>query len=576
MRFYWDLAMNIGILALMANFLTKLKLFQGLIMGRQSSFSKKIFLAGLFSLICIFSTFTGVHLDNVIINTRVIGALAAGILGGPLVGTLTGIIGGLHRYFYDPTSLTAVACSLSTMLAGLMGAFLSPYFLRGNSNLRQVALLAATAEFLHMLLILFISQPYALAQETVRTIALPMILVNSVGMMIFMSSIKDSFDGKDVAAEAKLRTGLSVADRCLPYFRSGLSDPEKMKLAAREILGSTFFRAVMILDAKGLLAKEQTEARLCLEPEEEFLTIARQAMEQGQTISIDTVDFSHPLVGLVKNYTIYAAPLMQNNQPEGCLLVLAPRNWLRQGTDRSMVSGLANLLSTQLELSEMDYQKRLRQKAEYQALQSQINPHFLYNTLNTLACICRENPPKARDLLFTMATYYRQTLDSSTHLISLDKELQQVRNYLELEQARFEDKLTVEFITEPDLNLMVPPLILQPLVENAIKYGVDDRGNRRIRIHVADEGTQYSFSVQDQGPGFDPKILGMLADERLDHLEVVRSQRTHVGLHNVRKRIKSIYGCKGQLLINSSARGSLVKLCIPKLESLEHKEVAGL
>lgn len=98
---------------------------------------------------------------------------------------------------------------------------------------------------------------------------------------------------------------------------------------------------------------------------------------------------------------------------------------------------LANLLSTQLELSEMDYQKRLRQKAEYRALQSQINPHFLYNTLNTLACICRENPPKARDLIFTMATYYRQTLDSSTQLISLDKELQQVRNYLELEQARF-------------------------------------------------------------------------------------------------------------------------------------------
>lgn len=134
---------------------------------------------------------------------------------------------------------------------------------------------------------------------------------------------------------------------------------------------------------------------------------------RGGAVTIEDVDFSHPLV------------------------VLARRNWLRQGTDHSMVSGLANLLSTQLELSEMDYQKRLRQKAEYRALQSQINPHFLYNTLNTLACICRENPPKARDLIFTMATYYRQTLDSSTQLISLDKELQQVRNYLELEQARF-------------------------------------------------------------------------------------------------------------------------------------------
>ena len=248
MSVLWDLTVNIMILSVLANFICRLKVVQGLLLERTGNIYKKIILAFMLGLICIYSTSSGVHLDNVIVNTRVIGALAAGILGGPFVGTLTGIIAGVHRYYYDIHGFTAVACSLSTFIAGLLGAFISPYFLKGDWKLGQLAAFTAVAEVIHMILILLISRPFSIAVATVQTIAIPMILVNSIGMVVFISSIRDTFDSKDLASEAKVRSGLSLAERCLPYFRKGLSNTENMNEASTEILSATFFNAVMIMD----------------------------------------------------------------------------------------------------------------------------------------------------------------------------------------------------------------------------------------------------------------------------------------------------------------------------------------
>ena len=131
-----------------------------------------------------------------------------------------------------------------------------------------------------------------------------------------------------------------------------------------------------------------------------------------------------------------------------------------------IVTELARLFSTQLELSDLDYQRRLRKRAELRALQNQVNPHFLYNILNTISSVCRENPDRARELLLTLSLYYRQTLANEQYMIRLSTELYQVMNYLKLEQTRFEEKLAVEFDIKKKINSDNPTYIMQNIVKN--------------------------------------------------------------------------------------------------------------
>ena len=555
----WDLFLNIGILALIANLLTRIKVVQMIFIERNASLLRKTVLAAMLGLVCIFSTNTGIHLDNVIVNTRVIGALAAGIIGGPYVGIVAGLIGGVHRYLYNIEGFTTLACSLSTFLAGILGAVIYPYFQRGRWNLSLIFAITAFAELLHMGMILLLCRPFEIAMQTVETIAIPMILLNSTGMLIFITTIKSVYQEKDLESEAKLRLALSVAEQCLPFFRKGLSNIEGMNKVTEVIMSSTIFSGVLIADRQKVLARKQADSRIHLEFTEQYLKIAGEAMNEKKTITVSKVDSDNPLNYIMEYYTIIASPLMKMEQPAGCLIVFAKRKWLHLEADISFVKGLATLFSTQLELSEIDYQKRLRHKAEFSALQSQVNPHLLYNALNTLAWVSRENPPRARELLVILAQYYRRTLDSNRHMISLREEIQQVNNYLVLEKARFEEKLEVRMDIPEEIDCIVPTLILQPIVENAIKYGVNKEGYRKVGVKVRQSSQRVAIHVTDGGPGFPPEIMKEILSDNPN--SSIGSK--HVGLLNVRNRLKSIFGEESSFIITSSSKGSQVTLIIP-------------
>ena len=201
----------------------------------------------------------------------------------------------------------------------------------------------------------------------------------------------------------------------------------------------------------------------------------------------------------------------------------------------------------------MDYQKQLRRKAEFKALQSQVNPHFLYNALNTISCVCRESPDRARELILTLANYYRQTLENDQYMLSLHAELYHVTSYLELEQARFEEKLQVELDVEEDINCMVPSFILQPLVENAVRYGADRKGLRCVSISARSRDGMAEIAVADKGPGIPDSVVSQLED----------GSGPGVGLLNVHQRLKSIYGEKNGLRIEASPSGSRVSFLVP-------------
>lgn len=257
---------------------------------------------------------------------------------------------------------------------------------------------------------------------------------------------------------------------------------------------------------------------------------------------------------------VIAAPLVEQDKVVGSLAIIVKKRWHGYKPHLIIVTELARLFSIQLELSDLDYQRRLRKRAELRALQNQVNPHFLYNILNTISSVCRENPDRARELLLTLSLYYRQTLENEQYMIRLSTELYQVMNYLKLEQARFEEKLAVEFDIEEELDCVLPSFILQPLVENAVRYGVDKRGFRIINISAETKEDAAVIAVTDHGSGIPD--------------EVVRSLKTGqgkgVGLLNVHKRLQSLYGEEGGLQITVTENGSRVAFRIPlgKIEDL--------
>lgn len=200
-------------------------------------------------------------------------------------------------------------------------------------------------------------------------------------------------------------------------------------------------------------------------------------------------------------------------------------------------------------------------EAELRALRAQINPHFLFNSLNTIAALISLEPKKAEKFTVRLAKVFRYVLlHADRPLSAIDEEMDFLRSYLEIEQIRFGERLLVEFDVEHSVaHTAVPSLILQPLVENAIKHGIAPKvGTSRILVQAKRRNGLILLSVEDDG-------MGLLAkgDQTGRSLPGVRSG-SGVGLQNVRERLHTMYGATASLsLVNIPSGGSRATLEIP-------------
>ena len=557
---FFNLLLNIGLLVLIATMLTKLPMVRSMLLEDSHAMGSRAALAVISGLVSIFSTYTGVRAQGAIVNTRVIGVLAAGLLGGPYVGIGAAVIGGLHRYLFDIGGFTAVSCAVSTFVEGLIGSAFSKRFKAGKIDGAGVFLITALAEIGQMAIILLISRPFPAALDLVRLIAFPMIIMNALGMVVFLGTFNMVFMEEDSQFAEKMRLAMGIVDQSLPHLRKGLYSTADMEATADIIYQSTSCAAVMITDAQKILAMKGENWYDVLRDEAVLKPILGSIHDRKPT-TFSYAEKTDPLYHILKNHIIVAAPLIEMDKPVGSLTMMVKKHWHTSQSNLDFASELARLFSTQLELSDLDYQKQLRRKAEFKALQSQVNPHFLYNALNTISCVCRENPDRARELILTLSSYYRQALENDQYMLSLHTELYHVASYLELEQARFEEKLVVELDVEDDLNCKVPSFILQPLVENAVRHGGDRTGARHVSISAHSVEGMAEIAVADRGQGIPREVV----------LGLYTGQGKGVGLSNVHKRLKSIYGEDNGLKIETSEAGSRVWFRIP----LEPEEIPG-
>jgi signal transduction histidine kinase len=236
-------------------------------------------------------------------------------------------------------------------------------------------------------------------------------------------------------------------------------------------------------------------------------------------------------------------------------LVLGRRKGGRRylSEDLKALNRLATTVVEQIDLLRTSEMQRLISQAELRALQSQINPHFLFNALNTLYGIIPKEASDARSTVINLAEIFRYFMQTEKTLVPLSTELEIVKAYLEIELLRLGPRLRTDIeIDDAALPALIPILSVQPLVENAIKHGIAVNPNPGwLRLRALAEGDFVRFTVQDSGSGL-PE-----ADEE------IHNPGAGIGLSNVEKRLKLCYGSDCDLCIYSSSSGTTVQFRVP-------------
>jgi two-component system LytT family sensor kinase len=366
--------------------------------------------------------------------------------------------------------------------------------------------------------------------------------------------------------EHPIDSTLQIANETLPYLRRGLNEETAFK-TAEIILKLSDVSAVAVTDREKVLAYigDCSDHHKAGGP---IITHAtKQAVETGELIIIkDKIGLQCP----EKNCTLQSAviaPLICKGEVAGTVKLYQTSQGALQPSVVKLALAVAQLLGLQMELAELDRQAQLVTKAELDALHAQINPHFLFNTLNTIITYTRTNPETSRKLLIRLASFFRQTLKRHGHFNTLREEIEYVNTYLYLEKARFREKLKVQRDIDPALlDLQVPVLTLQPLVENAVKHGVQPKMSPgTVTISAKLNKGEMLFEIKDDGVGID--------SERLPKVLLPGfGSGNGVGLSNVHERLKSLYGEEYGLRVESEVdKGTGVYVRIPLNEESDEE-----
>ena len=235
------------------------------------------------------------------------------------------------------------------------------------------------------------------------------------------------------------------------------------------------------------------------------------------------------------------------------------------------IAELRELLRSREELNRrVDQAEISAVRAQIQALQSQVNPHFLYNTLDLIRWKAMYNDiPKVEQLVQSLADFYKLTLSSGQDIVSISHEISHVKTYLTIQNTRFDDRFTLETDTEPVEDCLIPSITLQPLVENAILHGLlkmpHSKGTIRISGRVSDDGT-IRLEVRDDGVGMAPELV--------ERLNAVRpGDGWGVGVSNVRERIRLYFRGDSRVTCDSvPGHGTTFVLQFPAIRDMQYFE----
>jgi two-component system, sensor histidine kinase YesM len=349
----------------------------------------------------------------------------------------------------------------------------------------------------------------------------------------------------------------------LAYDSSG-RDNESVDLSAYPIENGSFLQDGKLI---GITPAIQQTYALVYEVPTEILFAKQQ---QTRTISIvlflvficfslffyslAAYNVSHPIKQLMQNMRSVQQGEFQNTLPV-----------TKQDEVGKLTESYNIMIEEIRDLIQKNYMIKLKQQeAELYALQTQINPHFIFNTLETInyAVEAGEQEEVMR-IITTLGRMLRYSLDNGVKFVSLAEEIRHVEDFLSIQQFRFFDRLTwsTDYPNEAG-SLQVPKFILQPIVENSIKYGLEVQTAIHIGIKIQQIEGLLVLTIKDDGPGFDPVVREELEKE-LALEPGITSKSAHYGLSNVANRIKMLYGADYGVSLENNRQGATVLLYLP-------------
>ncbi len=508
-------------------FLTRTRLFRQLLQKEDHTPLELGIVTAIFSLFALFSTYSGINVEGSLVNVRVIAIMAGGILFGPWVGIVTGIIAGVHRYLIDIGGITSVPCLITSIIAGISAGYIN-LKVKKEQRWRAGIVGGMLCESLTMLLIVLWAKPTELGLDIVSQIALPMILGTvCIGLIVLL--VQSVEDEKEVIAARQAKLALDIAHKTLPYFRN--INSESLATICDIIRQDIRADAVAITDTHQVLAYVGVGREAYPIGREGLSRVTRESIRHGKIIIKNNLE--NPAAPQIHSQLV--VPLWEKGEVTGALKIYYCHAHQITNTLKVMAVGLSQIISTQMEVSRIEHLRQMADKAEMRALQSKINPHFLFNALNAISSSIRLNPDTARQLIINLSRYLRYNLELNDELIDIRKELHQIQDYIAIEQARFGAKLTVIYDIDDDVSVRIPSLLIQPLVENAIVHGIQPcKGKGVVVIAVKDQGGRVKISVKDTGNGINQDTIDRVArNEMPGH---------NIGLLNVHHRVSLLYG----------------------------------
>lgn len=474
----------------------------------------------LFSVIGLCGTYWNVRAGGGIINFRAVGIILGSFVGGPIVGTAVGTIVGIHRAFFINTDSSFIHGGLS-IIQGIAAGFLSYRLKHHYHNLWFWSFLYAfILEFLFWIFFAFLTWPTTTTYPVnFFHLSLPVIATNTIAVSIFYLAMEFFIHQRD---SEKTQTTKSTFNAVITLF-STLHDGFKSFSVARVTEIMTTSLPSLIWTA--ILYNDQIYTRTNYKDDAD--------KNQGDA-EIAILKLQHSLPDLPHLITL---PVKYKGKVVGSIFAAKSKGDTFTNTGTEFLHGICHILESIYESEKLKEEENLLAEAEIRALQAQINPHFLYNTLNTISYYVRSDPETARRLIQYLSDYFRHSLNNPSKLIPLSEELHVIECYTELERARFGDRLQIEYDFPKDKldDIMVPPLLLQPLVENAVIHGIFKRPEGgQIKAGLIEHDDHYKIYVYDTGVG--------IARAKRKRLLRDHKRRDHIGLINVHQRLISLFG----------------------------------
>lgn len=546
-KIVWEFFKSFCVLFFITYIFSKLSVVKNHLKTKPDRMKEKLTLALLFGALGCVGSAIGIEFSGSLINTRVIGVAVGGLLGGPLVGVLSGAMAAFHRIFLVKAGpATAVICGVSMIIEGAFAGYFSRYSYKFKRFWVQAVLTVTICELFRKVMLLLFVQPFEHAVLLVRNMTMPMLVINALGVVLFVTYIQKVEHEQEEVKARQSELVLSMTDRISACLKHGLI-AENLTQVVKTLEENTDFSHVVITNKTAPiisnLSREELAATLI--PPEDLRRLASRLEAKEGAMSIKRGDIRY-----------IAEPLLDNSELAGFLLL--GKKQPPSVYDSKLASGLGKLFSSQLTVGNLEYRASLLREAEIKVLQTQINPHFLFNSLTIISSLCRSEPSKARFVIDHLAEFYRKNLRINSQMVSLQEEISHIEAYLEIIKARYPSKIKIQYEIEELADCYLPPLSLQPLVENSIKHGLlpkREGGVVSIRARREAEENSVRIEIEDDGLGFD-----------LSQPQASDSNR--VGLANVRKRLQNYFGDDLSWKIDTGpSAGTKITLIIPAVSN---------